>query len=104
MSDIRTWYILLHRRGLAVPAGQRVFDHPGISEHYAFLKHRLAEGSLIAAGPLTDADGEGMTILAVESLDEARRLAEQEDRSVVDGVLTVEVRPWHVVMAPLADR
>ena len=52
--------------------------------------------SLIAAGPLLDVDGEGMTIPAVENEQLARRVAEQDDQSVRDGVLIVTVRPWQV--------
>ena len=40
-----------------------------------------------------------MTVLDVVSLDEARRLATQDDLPVVTGVLAVEVLPWQVVMA-----
>jgi uncharacterized protein YciI len=53
---------------------------------------------LIAAGPLTDVAGEGMTVLAAPSLREAIRLANVDDQSVVNGILQVTVRPWHVVM------
>ena len=57
-------------------------------------------GCLIAAGPLGDAAGEGMTILAVDSLAEAERLARDDDQAVATGVLAVRVRPWNVVMHP----
>jgi uncharacterized protein YciI len=40
-----------------------------------------------------------MTVLDVESAEEAERLAREDDLSVVAGVLEVTVRPWHVVMA-----
>ncbi len=99
MTEPQTWYILQHRPGPAVPAGEAVFDQPGIRHHYEFLQRRLAAGELIAAGPIADDSGEGLTILAVASLDEATRLATAEDQSVADGVLTVVVRPWQVVMA-----
>ena len=39
-----------------------------------------------------------MTVLAAPSLDEAVRLATMDDQSVVNGVLQVTVRPWHVMM------
>lgn len=91
------WYVLAHRPGTAVTDGN-VFEHPGIGEHYAFLGRLRESGALIAAGPLTDVDGEGMTILAASSLDEAVRLATEDDQSVVNGVLQVTVRPWHVMM------
>jgi uncharacterized protein YciI len=100
MADTpRTWFVLLHTRGSAVGPGQSVFEHPGISEHYAFLQRRMAAGELVAAGPLPDEPGAGMTVLAVADLDAAARLATEDDQAVVDGVLRVQVRPWQVVMA-----
>jgi uncharacterized protein YciI len=94
----RTWYVLQHTRGPAVPDGEDVFDQPGIAEHYAFLRRRSEAGELVAAGPLLDERGAGMTILDVASADEARRLATVDDQAVATGVLDVAVRPWHVVM------
>jgi len=94
-----TRFVLLHVRGPAVPDGEAVRDQPGIAHHYAFLQRRHAAGELVAAGPFEDGEGDGMTVLDVESLDEAVRLATQDDRSVVDGVLTVTVRPWRVVLS-----
>lgn len=95
----RTWFVLLHTQGPAVGEGESVFEHPGISEHYAFLQRRIAAGELVAAGPLSDEPGSGMTVLAVADLDTATRLATEDDQAVVDGVLRVRVRPWQVVMA-----
>jgi uncharacterized protein YciI len=94
----RTLYVLRHRPGPALAGEQSVFDHPGIADHLAFLRRRIDDGSLVAAGPLEQRSGEGMTVLAVASLDEARRLAETDDGSVVAGVLAVEVQVWQVVM------
>jgi uncharacterized protein YciI len=99
MSDERIWYALMHTPGPEVPAGQSVLEQPGIVEHYKFLKRRDEAGQLVAAGPLLDANGAGMTVLDVESAEEAERLAREDDLSVVAGVLEVTVRPWHVVMA-----
>lgn len=100
MSDApRTWFVLLHTRGPAVDEGQSVFEHPGIAEHYAFLQRRSAAGELVAAGPLPDEPGSGMTVLAVDDLDTAARLATEDDQAVVGGVMRVQVRPWQVVMA-----
>jgi uncharacterized protein YciI len=104
MTEPRQWFALLHTAGPAVLEGQRVFEHPDIGEHYAFLRRLAADGVLIAAGPLTDADGDGLTVIEAGSLAEARRLAEQQDGSVRAGVLAVTVRPWQVRMAPIADR
>jgi uncharacterized protein YciI len=103
MSDdaTRTWYVLHHTCGPAVPDGADVFDQPGIAEHYAFLQRRMAAGELVAAGPLLDERGSGMTVLDVASAEEATRLATVDDRAVATGVLDVTVRPWHVAMTRL---
>ncbi|MCW2496131.1 YciI family protein [Jatrophihabitans sp.] len=99
MSEPTTMYILLHSPGPAVPEGTSVADHPGMVEHYAFLQRRAAAGELVAAGPMPASNGHGMTLLEVDSLEEAKRLATVDDLAVARGVLTVRVSPWLVVMA-----
>jgi uncharacterized protein YciI len=99
MSEPREWYVLLHTPGPAIEPEQNVFDHPGIGEHYAFLQRRAAAGELVAAGPFADSRGNGMTVLEVASLEDATRLATEDDLAVVNGVLSVQVRPWRVVMS-----
>lgn len=106
MTEPLPLYALLHRRGPTAPADGSVFAQPAFQEHVAFLRRRIADGTLVAAGPLdhvdgdVDVDGDGITVLAVESLEEARRLAEQDDQSVAGGLLAVTVRPWNVIMSP----
>jgi uncharacterized protein YciI len=92
-------FVLFHVRGPAVPDGQTVGEQAGIAGHYAFLRRRHAAGQLVLAGPFTDIEGTGMTVLEVESADEALRLATHDDQAVVDGVLAVTVRPWRVQMS-----
>ena len=101
MDEARTWFVLLHRRGSAVPEDQSVFDHPGIRQHFEFLERRAAAGQLIAAGPTPDEPGTGMTVLDVETLAEAERLAREDDQAVATGVLEVTVRPWQIVLTGL---
>jgi uncharacterized protein YciI len=96
-----TWVALLHRPGPAAPADGSVLEDPRFGEHVAFLGRMRAAGYLVAAGPLTDADGDGMTILRLPGagrLAEATRLARQDDASVAGGFFAVTVRPWQVVM------
>lgn len=94
-----SWFALLHTPGAAVPDGESVFDQPGIAEHFAFLKRRVDAGQLIAAGPIDDGSGDGITVIEVDDLEEATRLATEDDRAVASGLLDVTVRPWRVVMA-----
>jgi uncharacterized protein YciI len=96
-----TWVALLHRPGPAAPATGTLFEDPRFAEHIAFLNRMREAGYLVAAGPLPDTVGEGMTILRLPGpgqLSLAMRLATEDDTSVSAGFLAVTVRPWHVVM------
>jgi uncharacterized protein YndB with AHSA1/START domain/uncharacterized protein YciI len=94
------WVALLHSPGPAAPA-DGLFDAPLFREHAAFLGRMRERGYLVAAGPLGDAEGEGMTILRLPGpagIAEATRLATEDDQSVAKGFFTVRVRPWQVMM------
>jgi len=100
-DDDETWVALLHRPGPAAPATGTLFEDPRFAEHVAFLNRMREAGYLIAAGPLPDVAGEGMTILRLPGtgqLSTATRLATEDDTSVSGGFLAVTVRPWQVVM------
>ena len=99
MTAPRMLYVLTHSPGPAVPDDMSVFAHPGIAEHFAFLQRRAAAGELVAAGPLPETDGEGMTILDVDSIEIATQLATEDDLAVVNGVLVVDIEPWQVVLS-----
>jgi uncharacterized protein YciI len=96
-----TWVALMHRPGPAAPPGEALFDDPRFAEHVAFLTRMREAGYLVAAGPLADAPGEGMAILRLPGagqIEQATRLATQDDASVAGGFFTVTVRPWQVMM------
>ena len=100
-ADGETWVALLHRPGPAAPEGAALFEDPRFAEHTAFLTRMRDAGYLVAAGPLTDVPGEGMTILRLpgaDQLDRATELATKEDGSVAGGFFRVTVRPWQVVL------
>jgi uncharacterized protein YciI len=100
-ADGETWVALLHRPGPAAPEGAALFEDPRFAEHAAFLTRMRDAGYLVAAGPLTDVPGEGMTILRLpgaDQLDRATELATKEDGSVAGGFFRVTVRPWQVVL------
>ena len=95
-----TWVALLHRPADPAVAGG-VFADPRFGDHVSFLRRMAEAGYLVAAGSLGDRPGEGMTVLRLpgpDRLEEATRLATEDDVSVASGFFTVEVRPWLVVM------
>jgi uncharacterized protein YciI/uncharacterized protein YndB with AHSA1/START domain len=106
-ADEATWVALLHRAGPAAEPGVSIFAQPQFREHVGFLQRMASQGYLVAAGPLPDEDGAGMTILRLPGagqMAEAIRLATEEDASVASGFFTVTVRPWQVMLtAPVLD-
>lgn len=92
------WIALVHRPGPALN-GELIFAHPAFAEHVAFLERLRDRGLLVAAGPLPDEPGAGMTIVRVRDEHgdvDVTALATTDDLCVAGGYLTVEVRPWHV--------
>ncbi|HEY0168655.1 MAG TPA: SRPBCC domain-containing protein [Jatrophihabitans sp.] len=90
------WYVLLHQPGPAVAPGQSLSEHPDLIEHLAFLQRLDEQGLLVAAGPLADKIGSGMTVIRAAPDLDIQRLATEDDLSVARGVLSVQVAPWLV--------
>jgi uncharacterized protein YciI len=97
------WQVLLHTPGPRWDPARRAGEQPGIEQHYAFVAGLLERGRLVAAGPLRDLDGHGMTVTRFPSHGAAERAATREDQSVAGGLLAVRVRPWSVVMTVVPD-
>lgn len=100
-----TWVALMHRAGPAAPKDQSVFEDPRFGDHVRFLSRMNEQGYLVAAGPMLDEMGAGMTILRLpgeDRIEEAARLARTEDLSVKSGFFEVSVRPWQVMMSRMS--
>jgi uncharacterized protein YciI len=98
-EDEVTWAALMHTPGPEAPTDVSLFADPRFGQHVAFLTRMHEAGYLVAAGPLVDADGEGMTVLRVpgaDRIDFVTRLATKGDVSVAEGFFDVTVRPWRV--------
>jgi uncharacterized protein YciI len=96
-----TWVALLHQPGPTAPTEGTIFDDPRFMWHVEFLGRMREAGYLVAAGPLPDEPGAGLTVLRLPGAgqaDKARTLATTDDRSVADGLLAVTVRPWQVLL------
>jgi uncharacterized protein YndB with AHSA1/START domain/uncharacterized protein YciI len=97
--DTGRWFALVHTPGPALPDGESIFAHPSFAEHFAFLERLRERGLLVAAGPISEERGEGMTIVrALPEHDDVDvdLLVRTDDASVAGGFLEVEVRPWSV--------
>jgi uncharacterized protein YciI len=100
-ADGETWVALVHRPGPEAPRTGSLFEDPRFADHVAFLTRMRDAGYLVAAGPLMDQPGEGMTILrlpGVDQIEHATRLATEDDISVAQGFFAVAVRPWQVML------
>jgi uncharacterized protein YndB with AHSA1/START domain/uncharacterized protein YciI len=100
VADGPIWLALVHTAGPALPAGEPVFGQPDFAEHIAFLRRLDERGVLVAAGSL-DGHAEGMTVIQVPDPAQVAtyvRLAQEDDQSVVRGLLQVRARPWHVAL------
>jgi len=95
------WFALLHRPGSALGEEESIFAHESFAEHVAFLNRLAERGQLVAAGPLPDESGAGMTIVRVrrEHGDvDVTALATVDDLCVANGYLQVTVPPWQVIV------
>ena len=94
--DLEAFELVILRR----PADARSYDDDALeriqSEHLAYHDSLRAAGYVVTNGPVLDQPDEllrGFVFYRTGSLDEARRLAEQ-DPAVVAGRLEVEVMTW----------
>jgi uncharacterized protein YciI len=92
--NMATYYIGLLKRGAEPSVGDTQADTALQAEHVASLERRWREGTLVGAGPITDA-GElrGILIITASDLDRARAIA-RDDPAVIAGRLAVDVHPW----------
>jgi len=92
----------MHRPGPQAPKDQSIFDNARFADHVQFLSRMHDAGYLVAAGPMLDDMGTGMTILRLPGagrFEEAERLATTQDPSVKGEFFEVSVRPWRVMMS-----
>lgn len=101
-----TWVVLSHTPGPAAPVSGSLFEDERFVLHVAFLRSMREKGFLVAAGPLSDTEASGMTVLRLPGggrFEEAERIAREDDGGVTSGLLDVRVRPWGVVMHAMGD-
>jgi uncharacterized protein YciI/uncharacterized protein YndB with AHSA1/START domain len=82
--------------------GGGAFEDARFAGHIAFLNEMEEQGYLVAAGPLINDEGSGMTVLRLPGADrqgEIERLA-HADTSVTSGLFEVKIAPWQVFFAP----
>jgi uncharacterized protein YciI len=99
-SNTDMWFVLSHTAGSKTPP-DGVFASPLFAQHIDFVTDLATRGVLVAAGPLPDTAGAGITVVHTTNVEEAKSIvyaAQHDDGSVTSGLLDVRVRPWQVVM------
>jgi len=93
-NGMKTYYLVFLKKG--PNRSQDSVTAAKIQEgHMAHLTKMGAEGKMCIAGPLMDdTDIRGICVYNVGSLEEAKKLAE-EDPAVISGRLVVEIHPWY---------
>ncbi|MEZ5129220.1 MAG: SRPBCC domain-containing protein [Micropruina glycogenica] len=101
---VAAWFALLHTSNLTPELS--VFADDRFAGHVAFLQWLDGRGWLVAAGPLGDQDGAGLTVARVpgDKVGELVEAAHQQDASVAEGLFDVLVRPWQVRLATPQER
>ncbi len=96
MSQPAIFYSLFHTPGPRWVEGVGFREQPGVAEHVKYMAQQLQAGRLLLGGPFLDDSG-GMMVLRAETQEEAVAIAE-EDPTVANGLLRVEVKPWMMAM------
>jgi uncharacterized protein len=94
--DLEAFELVIMRRPPDAPAYDADTLERIQREHLAYLESLRAAGHIATNGPVLDQPEEslrGLTIYRTSSLEEARRLAEQ-DPAVLAGRLVVDVMTW----------
>jgi len=105
--EMTTYQVAFLRRGPAWTPGSTAELEKLQAAHLAHIGKMAESGKLIVAGPFTDGgDLRGMFIFRVDTLEEAKALAEQ-DPAVKAGRLVLEWHPWfaakNIVVTPHAQ-
>ena len=92
--EMTTYQVAFYRKGPAWTPSTTPEHKKLQSEHLAHIGKMADSGKLIIAGPFSDGgDLRGMLIFRVDSVEEAKALAEQ-DPVVKAGRLVLEWHPW----------
>lgn len=89
------YFVFIHRPGPNWVEGKPVEEQP-LDEHFTHMTDLEDRGILVLGGGFLDGAG-AMGVLKTETLDEARKLSE-DDPSVKAGIVITEVHPWFVTV------
>ena len=92
-------YVLRPSRAAMLAEGMTPRKRDVVERHFDYLKELNSAGIVVLAGRTlaTDASAFGITLLAADSLDEARRLMEG-DPAVAEGVMAAELYSFRVAL------
>jgi uncharacterized protein len=88
-------FLILYSPGPAWIQGRSIFEQP-LEPHGDYVHKHYLEGKVRLAGPFSDSSG-GASLLEVEGGEAEARAIAENDPSVITGIFTVTVYPWHLI-------
>jgi uncharacterized protein YciI len=96
----RIFFTLIYKPGINWEQGKPIAVQK-LHEHRQYHQHLLEQNKIIIGGAYLDND-EGLNILNVSNIDEAKTIAEN-DPAVIDKILTAEVKSFFAVFKSKSD-
>jgi uncharacterized protein YciI len=91
-------FVVFHAPGPRWRRGVAAFEQEGLQAHVDHYRTLLQDGKLILGGPFLGEAGGGMMVAAAGVGGAELAAFAASDPTVVDGLLTFEVRPWLIGM------
>jgi uncharacterized protein len=88
-------FLILYTPGPAWIQGRPIFEQP-LEPHGRYVQQHYFEGKVRMAGPFLDSSG-GASLLEVEGGEAEARSIVENDPSVIAGIFTFRLYPWHLI-------
>ncbi|OPY85027.1 MAG: hypothetical protein A4E72_02073 [Syntrophus sp. PtaU1.Bin208] len=88
-------FLIIYEPGPAWIPGRPIFEQP-LEPHGAYVQKHYFEGRVRMAGPFLDSSG-GASLLEVEGGEAEARSIVENDPSVISGIFTFRLYPWHLI-------
>lgn len=91
-------YVIVYRPGPSFEAGVPIMQQPLLPPHSVYMRHLVATGVTLAAGPMFTPDG-GLVLIRAENLEQAQAYM-AADPAVTSGMFVGQVSLWRPGLDP----